>query len=136
MIEKVQRASICPMNTLQKHDADLIMSDICQELGCIVEGTIVNLPRIAKDAFQMNAVGKIQTDQMTNEMSVKSRDLLIPYIRENSGLQLLTGGRRAIIVLDSKAGSKNITQQRKRDLRYFLRGSAFEKVHGLILHIQ
>src|SRR5690242_2741794 len=112
MIEKVQRAAICPMNIFQKDDANLIVGDIRQELGSIVKGQIVDLPRVSKDAFQMNAVGKIQTDQMTNEMSIKSRSLLIPHVRENPGLQLLPRDCRAVIILDPKAGRENVTQQR------------------------
>src|SRR6266545_3640275 len=124
------------MNIFQKDDAYLFAGDIGEKLRGVMEGKIMDLPGISKNASQVRTGGKIQPDQMADEMGVKSSGFLISYVTENPTLQFLTRNGGAIIILNSKTGRKNVTKKRIRDLCYFLRGPALKKVHGLILYIQ
>ena len=102
------------MNIFQKDDAYLFAGEIGEKLRRVMEGKIMDLPGIPENTSQVRAGGKIQPDQMADEMGVESSGFLISYVRENPTLQFLTGDRGAIVVLNSKAERENVAKKRKR----------------------
>src|SRR6185369_9030879 len=98
VIQKVQRAPICPVNIFKKHHAYLLTCDLRAELLSVMEGEIMNLPGISKNTFQVSAGGIVQPNQVTDEMSIEGGSFLISHIAENPALQLFTGNRGTIVI--------------------------------------
>src|SRR6185503_18290401 len=124
------------MDILQEDNNRLIMCNIGKKFGAIVEGEIAHLAGVIQDAFQVFTVRVIQTDQVTDEVGIQSRNVRNTRVFLNPLLEFLSSHCSPVVFLDFKCRSEDAAQKRIWDLGRLLRSTSFEDLYRAVLQIK
>src|SRR5258705_542789 len=140
MHQQVQRSIVTPMDIFRIENGSCnrqfgrlwnrTAGRSFEKVGEALKGAVANLAGVIEDLAQPGTRGKIQPEQLTDEMSVEKIIFSCEQF-DNSLLQLLTRYGRRIAVLNFEAVGEHIAHERKRQPCSLAIGSAIKNADAI-----